>query len=285
MNKSNNHLINVPWTAVSDIPVWVKKYFHGKSNPWTVWNVHLNENNQTRSLDESVELLIKNLETISENDKVFLRWHSLGSRIIMNAIIKNPSILSKINHIQLICPPINMAEFANSKLFKIIQKQNPNIEFTQEYIESLSTDDETINDKFWEILKEYNYEWKLDIYADYNDPFLKKLDSNYGENIRKLVQKFTPEVKWFIKKYWKTKFPDIRLRFVWDGLWHNFEWYRWTSSNNVEEIKTLVVWQVFAILILWSMVVAKYNLDKLFEHATVQEKLEIIRIYDGIMVP
>lgn len=66
-------ICNIPGTAATDIPPGMKSYFHEKENSGITWNVHLDQDNRTRTLDESVHLLLGKLESVPDGAAVTLR--------------------------------------------------------------------------------------------------------------------------------------------------------------------------------------------------------------------
>lgn len=246
------NIVSIPWIASKDLPNWIKEFF---GNNWKILNVHLNWYNETINFDDSILILLEYLEKIPNWEKIILRWHSLATRIIMHSIIKNPEILSKISNIQLITPPFNLSEIKDSKIYKKIQRNNKNIIFTEEFSSSLSMDDKDINKQFWEILKKYKYNWKLEIFIDPKDPILTMLDKNYFNNIQGFIASLNPELEWLISKYWDKIFPKVKIKFI--NFWHNFELYNDELKSLREDFKLMVL----GVLVMWVAVWWKYNID------------------------
>lgn len=245
-------IISIPWIASIDLPNWIREFF---GDNWKILNVHLNENNETISFEDSINILLKYFEKIPYWEKIILRWHSLATRIIIHSIIKNPEILSKISNIQLITPPFNLYELNDSKIYKIIKRNNKSITFTDEFSNSLKNDDENINLKFWKILKKHQYDWKLEIFIDPKDPILTMLDKNYFNNIQGFIASLNPELEWLISKYWDKIFPKVKIKFI--NFWHNFELYNDELKSLREDFKLMVL----GVLVMWVAVWWKYNID------------------------
>ena len=204
------NIIKIPWTASNKLPPWVELYFWDK---WEVLNCHLDEENTTMTLEQWVEKLINEINWLPEWKKITLRWHSLWTRIIMHAVIKNPEILKKIKKIQLITPPFSHTEF-EEKLSKSVKKRNPSINFTDNYLASLKEDNYEINAIFGETIKNSQFKGRVELFIDKNDKILKRLHGeNYNEkSIKKFIQNLISENTWIFK-----------IKFV--NFWHNFENY------------------------------------------------------------
>lgn len=158
----------------------------------------------TRDLNTTVNLTEKEIRNVLEDETKRLKiiWHSQGWLVAMLSIIKNPSLLDKVDAVELMAP---VSTFSVGRGFHKWNEWylNPKkIIVRKEYITSLDQESDVLSD-FLNLLKERNYQWEVKLVLWDIDPVIG-------------IQGFELEVL-------KSMFPFLTIEVV---HWDHYLWYK-----------------------------------------------------------